>query len=141
MQCETLAVCPRATAPLLSGKSRGNEMLQAAKWLNVGLRAAMELGIVLGLGYWGYNLGPSDWSRIPLAVLMPAIGFGIWGLVDFRSAGHFAEALRLLEELVISGAAALAIYTVGLHGLAWGLAGLSAVHHALVYLTGRRLLE
>jgi len=116
-------------------------MISALKWLNVGLRALMEMGIVAGLGYWGYSVGASPWSRVLLAIIVPAIGFGIWGLIDFRSTGQSAELLRLSAELLISGLAALSIYSVGQHLLGWSLAGLSGLHHALIYLSGQRLLD
>jgi hypothetical protein len=55
--------------------------------------------------------------------------------------GTLAEPLRLAEELVISGLAALAAYAAGAHALGWALALLSIVYHTLVYLTGDRLLK
>jgi hypothetical protein len=41
----------------------------------------------------------------------------------------------------LSALAALALYVVGRPVLAWVLLGMSAVHHALVYLCGDRLLK
>ena len=110
-------------------------------WLNVGLRAAMELGVVVGFAVWGFSIANETWLGIVLAVASPSLGFGIWGLVDFRNAGGPAEPLRLIEELLISGLAALAVYVAGYQVAGWCLAILSIVHHGLVYLTGRRLLE
>ena len=63
-------------------------MINTLKWLNVGLRAVMELGIVIALGYWGYKSGEGGMIKILLSVSVPLIGFGIWGLVDFHNAGH-----------------------------------------------------
>ncbi len=103
---------------------------------NLALRALMELGVVCGLGYWGYRHG-----GVILAVTAPVIGFGFWGAVDFHQAGRAAEPLRLLQELVVSGLAAAAVYTAGSHGPGWMLATVSVVHHALVYATGNRLLK
>lgn len=115
-------------------------MVKKLIWLNVVLRALMEMGVVAAFAVWGYGMGSTAWSSLLLAVVLPAVGFGFWGLVNFRSAGKHAEALRLAEELVISGLAALAFYSAGQHVLGWGLAALSVLHHGLVYLTGRRLL-
>jgi len=114
---------------------------QALIWLNVGLRALMELGVVGGFAVWGYSIATGFWLRILLALIAPALGFGVWGLVDFRNAGVLAETLRLVEELLISGLAALAFHVAGYQVLGWSLAVLSIIHHCLVYLTGRRLLE
>jgi hypothetical protein len=111
------------------------------KWCNAGLRAVMELGIVVALGYWGYKTGESTTAKILLSVGAPLIGFGIWGLVDFRNAGSFAEPLRLMEELIISGLAALAWYVAGAQSMGWMLGIIAIVHHVLVYLLRDRLIK
>jgi len=83
-------------------------MVSTIKGFNVGLRALMELGIVIALGYWGYSVGNSIPMKILLAIAAPTIGFGFWGLVDFHNAGSLAEPLRLIQELVIAGLEAAA---------------------------------
>ena len=109
--------------------------------INLALRAFMELGIVVALGYWGYKTGEGTTTKILLTIGAPLIGFGIWGLVDFRNAGTFAEPLRLVEELVISGSAALGWYVAGAHSMGWTLGIVSIVHHTLVYALGGTLLK
>ena len=79
--------------------------------------------------------------RIVLAVGAPALGFGFWGAVDFYQAGRLAEPLRLLQELAISGLAAVPLYAAGQHLLGWALGLLSVIYHALVYAQGGRLLK
>lgn len=111
------------------------------KRFNLILRALMELGIVLGLGYWGFRTGDSIGMKILLGIGAPLLIFGFWGLVDFHQAGSLSEALRLVQELVISGLAALAWYTAGAPVLGWALALVSIIHHALVYLLGERLVK
>ena len=71
----------------------------------------------------------------------PLIGFGFWGLIDFRYFGSASEFLRLLQELLVSGLAAWAWYMAGQHIAGGLLAGVSVVHHSLVYLSGERLLR
>jgi hypothetical protein len=107
---------------------------------NVALRGLMELGIVIGLGYWGYQVGSTLLLKILLAILMPLFVFGFWGLVDFHQAGSLAEPLRLLQELTVCGLTAVALYTVGRHTLGWAMVLIAVVYHALVYLSGARLL-
>lgn len=109
--------------------------------LNLVLRGLMELGIVAGLCYWGVHTGDSTTTKILLGIGAPVIGFGIWGAVDFRFAGRYAERLRLLEEILISGLAAVALFTAGQEALGIALALISLVHHFLVYASGQRLLE
>jgi hypothetical protein len=104
--------------------------------LTLALRVTMEAAIVAALAMWGYHVGPHTVSKVVLALAAPAIGFGIWGAVDFRQVGRFAETLRLAEELAISGLAALAWYAAGA-----ALAIVSLAYHGLVYLGGGRLLK
>jgi hypothetical protein len=108
--------------------------------VTLALRVLMEAGIVFGLAYWGAHTGGSTTERIVLGIVAPVIGFGFWGAVDFHQAGRLAEPLRLIQELVVSGLAALALYAAGQHALGLALAGLSVVYHALVYLAGKTLL-
>ncbi|HKJ45665.1 MAG TPA: YrdB family protein [Balneolales bacterium] len=110
-------------------------------WFNLSLRGIMEAGIVLGLGFWGYQTGESTITRLIFSVLIPVMGFGFWGLIDFHQFGRYAEALRLVQELIISGLAAAALYTSGAHFSGLILGGISIIHHALVYPIGERLLK
>ena len=116
-------------------------MSAALRLSNVALRGLLEAAVVAALAYWGVHTGSGTAAKVALGLGAPAVGFGIWGAVDFRQAGRLAEPLRLGEELVISGLAALALYAAGQHALAWALALLSLVHHALVYALGTRLLQ
>lgn len=110
-------------------------------WFKLALPALMEVGIVVALGYWGYQTGNSTGTRILLAIGAPLLGFGIWSLVDFRQFGRMSEPLRLIQELVISGLAVVALFDAGQQTFAWVLGLLSIVHHALVYLLGETLLK
>jgi hypothetical protein len=109
--------------------------------LNLALRALTELGVVAGFAYWGYSAGNGPTAKIVLAIGAPLLGFGFWGAVDFHQAGRMGEPLRLAQELVISGIAALALIVAGRHMLGWSLAALSVMYHLLVYLSGDRLLK
>lgn len=80
-------------------------------------------------------------ARSLLVLGAPLVVFGFWGLVDFRSSANLAEPLRLAQELVLSGIAAVAAYTAGWRVLAWVLVGLSLGHQVLVYLMGESLLK
>jgi hypothetical protein len=111
------------------------------KRFNLALRGLMEAGIIVALGYLGFHLGKNMGLKILLGFGAPALGFGFWGLVDFHQAGRAAEPLRLSQELIISGLAAIALYTTGQHALGWALGIVSVVHHALVYLLGGGLLK
>ena len=111
------------------------------KWFTVALRVTLEAAIIAALAEWGYHAGPGTAGKLVLALAAPAVGFGVWGAVDFRQAGRFAEALRLLQELAISGLAAAAWYAAGQRAAAAALAIVSLACHGLVYLGGGRLLK
>ncbi len=110
------------------------------RWVNVGLRGIMEAGIVVAFAVWGYDAATGVMA-IVLAVTVPAIGFGFWGAVDFHQMGPLGEPLRLAQELIISGLAALSLYVAGQPFWGWALAIISVVHHAAVYALGGRLLK
>ncbi len=104
------------------------------------LRVVMELGLVAALAFWGVHSGGTAAAKIALGVGAPVLAFAVWGAVDFHRAGRLAELLRLLEELFLTALAAIALYSAGEHDLGIGLAALSVVYHALVYVSGQRLL-
>jgi hypothetical protein len=118
-----------------------NAAMPKLKWVTLALRVTMEAAIVAALAEWGYHAGPGTAGKVVLALAAPAVGFGVWGAVDFRQAGRFAEALRLVQELVISGLAAAAWYAAGQHAPGAALAIVSLACHGLVYLGGGRLLN
>lgn len=101
----------------------------------------MEVGVVAALADWGVHTGSGTAAKLVLGLGAPVVGFGVWGAVDFRWAGRVAEPLRLLQELTLSGLAALAWYAAGRHELGAALAAVSIVHHTLVYTIGERLLK
>jgi hypothetical protein len=98
----------------------------------------VETAVIAALANWGIHTGDRSAAKIMLGIGAPAAGFGLWGAVDSHRS-RLAEPLRLIEELVISGLAAVARYAAGLHVLGFALAALSVVYHALVYATGERL--
>ena len=109
--------------------------------LNLALRALIEAGVVGGLAYWGVHTGNGAAEKIVFGLGAPLVGFGFWGTVDFHQAGRLAEPLRLMQELAVSGLAALALYVVGQRTLGLTLAALSVLYHALVYVSGGTLLK
>ena len=125
----------------LRGGASLSSQMSPTLWLLLAMRVAMETGIVLGLAYWGYQTGSGIITKLGLAIGAPILGFGFWGAVDFHQAGRAGEPLRLVQELLISGLAAVALWSVGQPLLGLLLALLSLVYHVLVYATGGRLLK
>ena len=116
-------------------------MSSKLEWINLALRALMELGIVIALGYWGVHTGSSMSTKILLGIGAPVLGFGFWGAIDFHQAGRLSEPLRLVQELAISGLAAIAWYAAGQQVLGLALGMISIVYHILVYSVGGTLLK
>lgn len=114
---------------------------QSLPRINLALRAMVELGIVAGLGYWGYQTGTTVLAKALMSIGVPSLVYGFWGFVDFRRAGRIAELLRLIQELMISGLAAFAFYLAGQPALGYALAFISIVHHIMVYALGEKLLK
>jgi hypothetical protein len=121
-------------------RPRGEPAMTPLQRVSLVLRALVEVGVVVALAYWGVHAGDNAIASIVLAVAAPTVGFGLWDAVDFRRAAH-AELLRLIQELAISGLAALAWSAAGQHMLGLALAGVSLGYHALVYACGERLLK
>lgn len=119
----------------------GRPVLTPVELVTLVLRVLMETWVVAGFAWWGYRTGPTPPTSVLLAIAAPVIGFGIWGAVDFHQLGRAAEPLRLVEELVLSGLAAVGLFVVGQPVLGVGLVLLSLVYHVLVYAQGSRLLK
>jgi hypothetical protein len=108
--------------------------------VNLLLRVSVEVGVVVALADWGVHTGEGTAAKIVLGVAAPLVGFGFWGAVDFHRF-RLAEPLCLIQELAISGLAAVAWYAAARHILGILLGALSIADHALVYASGQRLLK
>jgi Protein of unknown function (DUF2568) len=118
----------------------GERPMSPARWAALALRGIMEAGVVAGMAQWGYHTGRPHGMSILLAIVSPVVVFGFWGLVDFHWLGRPAEAVRLVQELAITGLVAAALIVSGQPMFGWALAIVSVVHHALLYANGDRLL-
>jgi hypothetical protein len=111
------------------------------KTINLTLRAIMEAGILLAFGYWSYHFTNRTSIKILLAIVVPLFVFGFWGLVDFHQFGRMAEPLRLVQEFLVTFAAAFVLYLTGMVVLCWVMVFISIFHHILVYALGGRLIK
>jgi hypothetical protein len=122
-------------------KTEVKAYVTALRSANLALRGIMEVGIVVALAYWGYWTGHSTIQRALLSIGAPVLVFSFWAFIDFRKTGPTAELFRCVQELVLSGIAAVSLYTTGQRTLGWILGLVSIVHHLAVYLLGERLLK
>ena len=123
MKAQNPQRAPAVPAAGLAGTGENTARTAPARWpaFILVLRVLVEAGIVAAFAWWGYRAGAGTGMKILLAVGAPAVGFGFWGAVDFRQAGRLAEPLRLVQELAVSGLAAVALYAAGQHLLGWAL--------------------
>jgi len=135
-------ISPRILNPAIVLKAiNGEAMRHTLLQINLALRALMEFGIVLGIAWWGYHVGTTAVSKILTAIGAPAVAFSLWGFIDFHQVGRIAEPLRLIQELLISGLAAVALLNTGQPIFGWTLVALSIIHHVMVYALGDKLLK
>ena len=114
--------------------------MSAIERLSLTLRVILEVGVVAALAGWGIHTGHRTAAKVARGVGAPLVGDGFWGAVDFHRVRD-AEGLRLLQELVVSGLAAVAWYASGAHLLGVALAAWSILYHVFVYASGARLLK
>lgn len=105
----------------------------AIKWINLGVRFLLELGILAALGYWGFQSGSSTWMKWVLGLGAPLLAAVVWGtFVAPKAAVELSASLHLLVELAVFGLAILALYRAGQANL--------AAAFGLIYLINKILL-
>ncbi len=91
---------------------------------NLALTFFLELGVLVALGYWGFQTGQGTAARFALGLGTPAAAIVLWGLFGApRGRWHLKGIWRLLLQIVFFGSAALALAVAvnpGL-GIAWAL--------------------
>jgi hypothetical protein len=96
---------------------------------NLGLRFLLELGLLVGIGWWGGH-AVGWWA----AVLLPLAAAVIWGsFLSPKARWTIPPAARLLLELVLFGLAAAGYYGAGQPWIAVGFAGAVVVSEILTW--------
>lgn len=107
--------------------------MDVLKGSNLALRFLLELAALGALGYWGYQTGSGTFSRIALAIGAPLLAAVVWGLfVAPKATFATGGALRLGLQLLVFGAAALALANAGQETLAIAFGGVAAANAALM---------
>ena len=105
-------------------------------WLVVAVRFLLEVGVLLALGYWGYETGTGG-LRYVLAVAAPLAAAVVWGaVVAPKAALSVSPGVRLTVSLVVFAAAVAALYAASRPVLAVTFAVVAVVDTALVYALG-----
>ncbi len=109
------------------------------KFLNLALRFLLELCMLAALAYWGYHIGDSLLMKLVLALGAPLVAAVVWGaFIAPRAWRRLTDPARLLLELVLWVAAALALAAAGQPTLAVLFAVVVAANLVLGMVWGQR---
>jgi Protein of unknown function (DUF2568) len=107
--------------------------MDAIKAANLALRFALELCALGALGYWGAKTGYRSFAKIGLAIAAPLVAAVAWVLFVAPNATLDAgPVVRLVVELLVFGAAAAGLVSLGRTGLGVGLAVVYALNRLLM---------
>jgi hypothetical protein len=110
--------------------------MRAAQNINLVVRFALELAALAALAYWGSQTGTGV-VRLVLALTAPAALALVWGtFLAPRRRIDLPKPVRLVLELAVFGAAALALVATGHDALAIALAAIALVSGLLNYVWG-----
>jgi len=102
---------------------------------NLVLRFGLELAALVALGYAGFNAEVGPFWRVALGIGGPLAAAALWGvLVAPRSSRRLPYPRRLVPEVIVFGAAVLALLVVSQITVGFVLAGLIGVHLVLNHL-------
>ena len=110
------------------------DMLEVLKDANLVVRFVMELAAWVALGYWGFESGRTTSKKYGMAIVAALTAAGIWSLFVAPNASvDVPEVVRLVLEVAIFGAAALALLATGLRRLALVFAIVALVNGVLFH--------
>lgn len=110
--------------------------MRTAQNINLIVRFALELAALAALAYWGSQTGTGV-VRLVLALTAPAALAFVWGtFLAPRRRIDLPKPVRLVLELAVFGAAALALVATDHDALAIALAAIALVSGLLNYAWG-----
>jgi hypothetical protein len=108
--------------------------LTVLKNANLALAFFLELGVLVALGYWGFQMGQGTIAKIGLGIGAPLMAVVVWGLFGAPNAAwHLNGPWRLVLEVVFFGSAAVALFISGQRVLGEAFALVFVLNHALIY--------
>lgn len=108
--------------------------MEVVKGFLLAVAFGLELAALAALGYWGFKTGGSTATKFVLGLGAPLLAAVVWGLSVAPKATVDNGVLRIVFEIVVFGAAALALVAVGRTGLAIVFAAVAVVDDVLVRL-------
>lgn len=103
------------------------------KSANLALRFLLELCLLVALGYWGFRAGEGLLGNIVLGLGAPLLAAVVWGIfISPRARLPVSRPVRLVMELVLFGAAVVALAAAGQPGLAIAFALIVLINEVLL---------
>jgi len=113
-------------------------VLTGLKNANLGLAFLLELGVLVALGYWGFQTGQGTFAKIGLGIGAPALAIVVWALFGAPTARwHLYGPWRLLLEVVFFGSAAVVLFVAGQRVAGVVFALVFVLNRVLIYLWGQ----
>jgi Protein of unknown function (DUF2568) len=110
-------------------------IIEGIKTANVVLRFLLELCILAALGYWGFQTGQGLLAKIGLGIGVPILAAVVWGLLGAPGAPwQLHDPWHLVLEVVLFGAAAVALFASGQRVLGVAFALVFVLNRALMYI-------
>jgi len=105
--------------------------------INLAVRFALEIAMLIVLGYWGWHLSET-WLRYVAAAGFPAIAAVLWGVFRIQNDPKPAPVetpgpIRLFLELALFGWAVWALYQLGKPELSELMALIVMAHYLVSY--------
>lgn len=83
------------------------------KSVNLAIRFLLELCALASLGYWGFQVGKSAYTKFVFGIGSPLLLAILWGtFIAPKASLKLPEPYRFMLEFVIFGAASFALYFV-----------------------------
>ncbi|WP_248928811.1 YrdB family protein [Paenibacillus hamazuiensis] len=102
---------------------------------NLALRFILELCTLAAIGYWGFRAGEGILGKLGLGIGLPLLAAAVWAIFGAPdSAVTLPILLHGLLELLLFGAAALALYASRKPGWAIAFGVVLAINRLLMYI-------
>lgn len=89
-------------------------LLSIIKNANLALSFFLELGVLVALGYWGFQMGPNLPVKIMFGIGAPVLAIVVWAIFGARtSQWRLHDPWFLLLKIVFFGSAAVALFVAG----------------------------